>query len=172
MNETSERIKSEEYIHNLCFLYLASENDEKNRIGEEIYKYCHDKYYRIITTYGMDRDDVFDEVMCKLYYGLIDSYIRKSRSNTFESFFMLTARGEAYRLANEKVGKNTAYLYSKIKSISDKYCIPIDVDNSYKFSKLLGANDNYSINKIISAIEGYMQEVSLEAGRASGAAYI
>ena len=153
-------IEQEAYIKERCIRYVNSTGAERDKAGADIYTFCRNKYYYMVNIYSADRDDVFQETMTQMLKSTIASYVRKSRSNTFESFFMLTARSAAFKLSNQAVDKNTASFYSQIKEISEKYCIPIDICNAHKFSRILGKSD-LSTNKIISAIEGYAVEVPI-----------
>lgn len=153
----------EDCMRSLCMLYLASEGKEKDEIGSWIFIYCKKRYYKLIKTYGADRDDVFSRLMCKMYNNGIESYVAKCRTTTFESHLLVNAKDVAYKEANWAVGSTIAHYHKKLRDISENYGIPICVSNAYKFEKILNALNNQdgkkediSINKIISVIEGYV----------------
>lgn len=157
---------NEEYISSLCLAWQkCHDSEEKERIFTKISEYCYRLYYKRIKTLNAERDDIWQEVMFAFSQSEIDKYLERRRSTNFESFFWMITKNKAFDLSNQGVGANTAYIYCKIREMSAKYGIPINENNAHKFSRL----GNFTISKILYALEGYATVISLE--NVKGGAY-
>lgn len=156
--------RNEELITNLCIQYQKTHDREtKEFLFQEIEKYCHVNYYTLINVLQAEREDVWQEIMLQMSLSEVGRFLERRRSTTFEAFFLILAKNRAYELSNKSVGTNIAHLYGKVREISEKYGIPVNVSNAHKFSRLLKKGEPFSINKVIYAIEGYITEVSIES---------
>lgn len=171
----SSSAKKEEYIKGLCMLWVVEENEcVKNELGNLISAYIYKCYFKIINTYGAERDDVFQGLICEMLRKGIKTYVAKSRSSTFEAHVLTTAKDVAYKEANQHVKSHIVFWHKKIRDISEQYGIALCVGNAYKFEKLLHATmknqksdrqDDLTINKVITIIENYATIGPLPEGK-------
>lgn len=111
------------------------------------------QYSMVLKNSDMLHFDDIESISEDVAMTIFSEYPRTKEDTSFEAFIRMIYKRNTIDYISGKTGitRNSYRIISEVKDISEKYNIPIEIQNYYKFHRLTG----YSIQSITKAFECY-----------------
>lgn len=125
--------------------------DRSEANATDIYCYIR-KNYNTLFNRNIESEDVFQEIMLRLFSGGIEEYLELAKKSVeFRAYWFMSNKKVVTQYTNPNA--NVTSIYNILKKVSEKYNIKLCKENAYLFERLTQDRSDLTITRIIRVIE-------------------